>query len=125
MTASLRRSAQIAQTWIALLSASGILIHLFLRYLVHARAGVSEMPLYVAVAAGGLPLLWRLGQRLIHLEFGSDLLAGLSIVAASITGQYLSGERSIEPAVKPLGRAVRMSVCLSIALFQAASAAKA
>ncbi|MGH9647097.1 MAG: heavy metal translocating P-type ATPase, partial [Bryobacteraceae bacterium] len=66
-------------------------MHLGLRYLLHPRADVSGIPLYVAVAAGGVPLLWRLGQRLIHLEFGSDLLAGLSIVAAAITGQYLVG----------------------------------
>ena len=73
------------------MSATAILVHLCLRYLIHARADISEIPLYVAVAAGGLPLLWRLGQRLFHLEFGSDLLAGLSIVAAAITGQYLVG----------------------------------
>src|SRR5690349_16221003 len=79
------------QSWIALLSAACILTYLCLHYGVHTRAGVSEIPLYVAVAAGGVPLLWKLGQRLIHLEFGSDLLAGLSIVAAAITAQYLVG----------------------------------
>jgi len=91
LTASLRRLAQLPQVWIALLSGAGILIHLCLRYLVQVAVEVSEIPLYVAVAAGGLPLLWSLGQRLIHLEFGSDLLAGVSIVAAAITGQYLVG----------------------------------
>ena len=91
MTSTSQRITQLSQTWIALLSAAAILVHLCLRYLIHARADISEIPLYVAVAAGGLPLLWRLGQRLIHLEFGSDLLAGLSIVAAAITGQYLVG----------------------------------
>ncbi|HEV8415985.1 MAG TPA: heavy metal translocating P-type ATPase [Bryobacteraceae bacterium] len=84
-------SQALSQAWIALLSAAAILAHLGLRYLVHAPAHVSEIPLYIAVAAGGLPLLWELGRRLIHLEFGSDLLAGLSIVAAAITGQYLVG----------------------------------
>ena len=82
---------RLSQTWIALLAAAAILAHLCLRYWIHARADISEIPLDVAVAAGGLPLLWRLGQRLIHLEFGSDLLAGLSIVAAAVTGQYLVG----------------------------------
>jgi heavy metal translocating P-type ATPase len=66
-------------------------MHLGLRYLTRAGIEVSDIPLYVTVAAGGLPLLWTLGQRLIHLEFGSDLLAGLSILAAAITGQYLVG----------------------------------
>ena len=91
MTRTSQRITQLSQTWIAFLAAAAILVHLCWRYLIHARVDASEIPLYVAVAAGGLPLLWRLGQRLIHLEFGSDLLAGLSIVAAAINGQYLVG----------------------------------
>jgi heavy metal translocating P-type ATPase len=85
------RRIELAQIWIALLAAAAILIHLCLRDLIHVSTEVSEIPLYVAVAAGGIPLLWTLGQRLIHLDFGSDLLAGLSILAAAITGQYLVG----------------------------------
>jgi heavy metal translocating P-type ATPase len=80
-----------AQTWIALLAAAGIAIHLFLLYFVRMPAGAATIPLYVAVALGGGPLIWSLGRRLLRLEFGSDLLAGLSIVAAAITGQYLVG----------------------------------
>jgi len=91
LSSTLRLDGLSTQSWIALLSAAGIVIHLSLRYLLHTRTDVSEIPLYVAVAAGGLPLLWKLGQRLIHLEFGSDLLAGLSIVAAAVTDQYLVG----------------------------------
>jgi len=85
------RRIELAQIWIALLAAAAIIVHLGLRYLTKAGVGVSDIPLYVAVAAGGIPLLWTLGQRLIHLEFGSDLLAGLSIAAAAATGQYLVG----------------------------------
>jgi heavy metal translocating P-type ATPase len=85
------RRIELSQIWIAMLAAAGILIHLGLRYSTQAGIKVSDIPLYVAVAAGGIPLLWTLGQRLIHLEFGSDLLAGLSIAAAAITGQYLVG----------------------------------
>lgn len=90
MTGTTRR-IELAQIWIALLSAAAIIVHLGFRYLVHARADLAEIPLYVAVATGGIPLLWTLGERLIHLEFGSDLLAGLSIAAAAVTGQYLVG----------------------------------
>ena len=85
------RRVELAQIWIALLSAAAIVLHLGLRYLTGAGIEIADIPLYVAVAAGGVPLLWTLGQRLIHLEFGSDLLAGLSILAAAITGQYLVG----------------------------------
>jgi len=88
------RRIERSQIWIAMLAAAGILIHLGLRYLTQAGSEVSDIPLYVAVAAGGIPLLWTLGQRLIHLEFGSDLLAGLSIAAAAITGQYLWAQLS-------------------------------
>lgn len=91
MTDSLRRLVQLPQVRIALLAATCISIQLCLRYLVPTAIDVSEIPLYVAVAARGLPLLWRLGQRLIQLEFGSDLLAAVSIVAAAITGEYLVG----------------------------------
>ena len=91
MTSRSQWITRLSQTWIAVFSAAAILAHLCLHYWIHARADISAIPLYVAVAAGGLPLLWRLGQRLIHLEFGSDLLAGLSIVAAAVTGQYLVG----------------------------------
>jgi heavy metal translocating P-type ATPase len=91
LTASSQWSIQFSQIWIAFLSAAGVLIHLVLRYLIHTSAGVFEIPLYVAVAVGGVPLLWTLGRHLLRLEFGADLLAGLSIVAAAITGEYLVG----------------------------------
>jgi hypothetical protein len=91
LTDSLRRLVQLPQVRIALLAATCISIQLCLRYLVPTAIDVSEIPLYVAVAARGLPLLWRLGRRLIQLEFGSDLLAAVSIVAAAITGEYLVG----------------------------------
>jgi len=51
------RRIEWAQVWITLLAAASILIHLGLRHLIHTRADVSDIPLYVAVAAGGIPLL--------------------------------------------------------------------
>src|SRR5579864_6886804 len=79
----------IRRNWIVLLSAAGILAHLCLRFLVHAEAGISNIPLLAAIALGGAPLLWGLARRLWHREFGADLLAGLSILTAVLTGQYL------------------------------------
>jgi cation transport ATPase len=61
------------------------------RYFFHTSRLVAELPLYVTVAAGGAPLVWSLGRRLISFEFGSDLLAGLSIIASISTSQYLVG----------------------------------
>jgi heavy metal translocating P-type ATPase len=76
---------------IAVLAASSILVYLYLRFLLHPAPHLEEIPLYVAMAVGGVPLLWRLGWKLIRLDFGADLLAGISIVAAAMTGQYLVG----------------------------------
>jgi len=75
--------------WIVLLSAAGIVAYAVLRFLVQAGAGISNIPLYAAIALGGPPLLWGLARRLWRREFGADLLAGLSILTAVLTGQYL------------------------------------
>jgi heavy metal translocating P-type ATPase len=40
---------------------------------------------------GGAPLLFDLLKRAAHLEFGSDVLAGLSITASAVLGEYLAG----------------------------------
>ncbi|MFI5104212.1 MAG: heavy metal translocating P-type ATPase [Terriglobales bacterium] len=45
-------------------------------------------PLLIALALG-LPLLWELLRRLAHFEFGSDLIAGVSIVSAVLMQEYL------------------------------------
>jgi len=52
---------------------------------------VADWPLILTLAAGGLPLVVELLGRLVRREFGSDLLAGLSIVTAALLGQYLAG----------------------------------
>jgi cation transport ATPase len=43
------------------------------------------------LVAGGTPLLFDLLKRAARREFGSDLLAGLSITAAAVLGEYLAG----------------------------------
>ncbi len=48
-------------------------------------------PLFLALAAGGLPLLVQLVRKLLARQFGSDLLAGISIVTSVILGEYLVG----------------------------------
>ncbi len=56
-------------------------------------AGLSsaDLPLLATLALGGLPLVLNLLWKVIHLEFGSDLLAGISIVTSVILGEYLGG----------------------------------
>ena len=52
---------------------------------------VWQAPLILALIAGGLPLLVPLTQKLLAREFGSDHLAGVSIVTSVVLGEYLVG----------------------------------
>jgi hypothetical protein len=60
----------------------GIGAHLFLRFVLTAPELVMNVPLWFALVVGGGPLVAELAIRLAQLEFGSDLLAGISIVTA-------------------------------------------
>jgi len=72
-----------------ILSVTAILLHLSLRYSLHVPGDAPLIPLWIATAAGGLPLLFDLSQQALKKQFGSDFLAGLSIVTASLMGEYL------------------------------------
>ena len=48
-------------------------------------------PLYVTLVLGGLPLVADLVRKAIKLEFGSDLLAGASILTSVALGEFLVG----------------------------------
>ncbi len=52
---------------------------------------VAELPLVAALVIGGVPLVWDLLAKLAAGTFGSDLLAGLSIVTSVVLGEYLAG----------------------------------
>ncbi|HVB34069.1 MAG TPA: heavy metal translocating P-type ATPase [Patescibacteria group bacterium] len=77
------------ETYIAILCLLAIPAYLILHYGTRASSFTSNLPLYLALVAGGVPLVIDLAGKLIHLEFGSDLLAGISIVTAVLLGQYL------------------------------------
>jgi len=74
--------------YIATLAALGIAAHLILRYLTHAPRSLQLAPLFLALI-GAVPVLVTLGRKLWAREFGSDLLAGVSIIASVLMGQYL------------------------------------
>src|ERR1035437_7423740 len=80
------------ETYIAILTAIAIAAHLILRYLTHLPRLDYLAPLFVALVVGGIPILVTLGKKLWVREFGSDLLAGISILASVLMGQYLVGE---------------------------------
>lgn len=79
------------ETYIALLAVVGILVHLISRYGLHVSTPYYDWPLILILLFGGTPLLFDLLRRIVRREFGSDLLAGLSIAASVALGEYLVG----------------------------------
>ncbi|HTQ86807.1 MAG TPA: heavy metal translocating P-type ATPase [Candidatus Solibacter sp.] len=77
--------------FIAALALGAILLHVVLRF----GAGVSrpawQAPLVVVLVAGGIPLVVPLVRKALAREFGSDHLAGISIVTSVLLGEYLVG----------------------------------
>jgi heavy metal translocating P-type ATPase len=78
-------------TVIAILAAAAILLHILLRFGFRTGTDVSHFPLVATLVLGGIPLLYQLLRRLLRLEFGSDLLGGISIVTSILLGEYLAG----------------------------------
>jgi heavy metal translocating P-type ATPase len=70
---------------------AGIAIHLWLRWFTDVSTSLQQMPLYVVLATGGALLVFQLASKVLRRQFGSDLLAGLSIVTAALLGEYLAG----------------------------------
>jgi heavy metal translocating P-type ATPase len=75
---------------------AGVALYLALRYGVDTDASVGgrplfEWPLLAVLALGGIPLLFELSRQLLRREFGSDTLAGISIVTAFLLDEYLAG----------------------------------
>ena len=76
---------------IAVFAATAILTHVVLRYGLHSDIKTAQYPLLAALALGGAPLVFELLVKLFKREFGSDLLAGISIVTSILLGEYLAG----------------------------------
>jgi heavy metal translocating P-type ATPase len=77
------------ETYIAGITLLAIVLHLVLRYGTRAPLRVALAPLIVVLVVGGTPLVFDLAKKLLKREFGSDLLAGISILTAVALGQYL------------------------------------
>ncbi|MGE3240060.1 MAG: heavy metal translocating P-type ATPase [Pirellulales bacterium] len=75
----------------AALALAAIVIHLILRFGTAASTTAQNIPLWIALALGGVPLVWELLVKLVRREFGSDLLAGISIVTSVLLDEYLAG----------------------------------
>ena len=73
-----------------------IALHLVLRFGFRVTGSfhgivTADAPLLTVLAFGGVPLVLELLVHVFKREFGSDLLAGLSIVVSVMLGEYLAG----------------------------------
>lgn len=79
------------QEGIAILAFSGILLHLILRFFFSSLQDYANYPLYFTLFFGGIPLIYNLLKELLSLNFGSDLIAGISIITSILLQEYLAG----------------------------------
>src|SRR5208282_3864239 len=78
------------------LAMAAIGIHLVLRFATPTEAALGpvllrDVSLLLCLVVGGGFLLWDLLGKLFRRQFGSDLLAGISIVTSVLLGEYLAG----------------------------------
>jgi heavy metal translocating P-type ATPase len=77
------------ETYIAGFTLVAIVLHVALKYALHFPALTYNLPLFAALFVGGVPMVWQLLKKLAKRQFGSDLLAGVSIVTAILLHEYL------------------------------------
>ncbi len=99
MTMQEPKSKKSAMTWrsfvnketaIAAIAVLGILVYV-IAYFLLGKPAWTEWPLYAVLILGGVPLTIDLIREIFRGNFGSDLLAGISIITAMILGEYLAG----------------------------------
>jgi heavy metal translocating P-type ATPase len=81
---------------IAVFAIAAIALHLGLRFGLRISGDfyfvrIYDLPLIAALVFGGAPLVVELLLGLFRGQFGSDLLAGISIVTAALLREYLAG----------------------------------
>ena len=79
------------ENYIAVLAIFCIAAYLILQFLIPDYHKFAPYPLYLALAVGGGVLVFDLIFKVLKLNFGSDLLAGISIITAVLLQEYLAG----------------------------------
>src|SRR5262245_3056496 len=84
------------QAVIAGLTVAAIALHLLLRFgmepvTVFHDLRLDQLPLIFVLLFGGIPLVIELLVKVLRGQFGSDLLAGISIVTSALLEEYLAG----------------------------------
>src|SRR5437899_7699065 len=77
------------ETSIAGFTLVAIALHVALKYALHFPALICNLPLFAALLVGGVLMVWQLLKKLAKGQFGSDLLAGVSIITAILLQEYL------------------------------------
>jgi heavy metal translocating P-type ATPase len=77
------------ETYIAGFTLVAIALHIALQYALRFPALTYNLPLFAALLVGGIPMVWQLLRKLAKGQFGSDLLAGVSIITAILLHEYL------------------------------------
>jgi heavy metal translocating P-type ATPase len=70
-----------------------IVVHFALRWTGLPPAfglAAADIPLLSVIALGGVPLVLQILRKLLHRDFGADLLAVLALVTAAWVGEYLA-----------------------------------
>jgi heavy metal translocating P-type ATPase len=83
------RFAPSKETLIAGFTLVAIILHVLLKYVFHFPPPYFDLPLFAALLVGGVPMVWELLKKLWKREFGSDLLAGVSILTSVLLREYL------------------------------------
>ncbi|NCN28294.1 heavy metal translocating P-type ATPase, partial [bacterium] len=68
-----------------------IISHVVMFYAFGLKGNVANIPLLLTLTLGGIPLVYDLFRKMFKREFGSDLLAGVSIVTSVLLEEYLAG----------------------------------
>ena len=76
---------------VASIAIAGIAAHLLLRFGVGTSEFAFDLPLWIVLVLGGIPVLIELGVSAGRGKFGADWLAGLSIVTSVFLDEYLAG----------------------------------
>jgi heavy metal translocating P-type ATPase len=79
------------QSYIAVFALSAIFFYLILHFFVPSLQSYERFPLYLTLIVGGIPLIYDLIVKALNRDFGSDLLAGISIITSVFLDEYLAG----------------------------------
>jgi heavy metal translocating P-type ATPase len=82
---------KVSNLYIALFAVVGILLSLSFRFLIPGMAQLASYPVIAVLVIGGGALVVGLVRGMFLGEFGSDLLAGISIITSLLLDEYLAG----------------------------------